>query len=580
MYNQKIIDRLNNLTYLKALKNSNATAITKKNPYGDIVKFYAQINKNDVIQAITFKCTGCSYFTALCSYFCELAEGKTVAEALKIKEKELVAFAKLDESRHHIYPLILGTFALLVKKYRKAIELGKVEPCEVVESINVVEKKTVSKKKSMDTTGGLKDILVNNSASTSRQRKSTTVTTEVTETINQEIRVSKTETVSTSKRKTEKEDRVARAKAIARAVEMEAKVESEKKGKEASNKSVKADKKLAISKEKPVKESKKEKAEEVKLEVAPKKEKEPKQKVEKVSKSETKKASKTTATKVTKTVEVVEEKTSKKVAKKSGLFGRKQKTEEAKTSNVIIDENTGLRKKSVDLAIINESHDEHYEESKNHDEAIILSDEKSVTPSGDVIVSNTIPNDTSDTTQVIVQTVEQKRSVKTTVKNGETTTVAGEQINAMKLSAEGEDAHKQIHSASSLSDMISKLNSSKSKVNSVEAHSVTRVEKSVNGKPVDSASTLSSFSSMRDSLHRIRENGVGAGSIEQKKALPVAEKKTTEKKTSLASSKGKTKEDENIFVERTPKSKDIAKEVREKEEKGSKKGLFGWLFKK
>lgn len=563
MYNQKIIDRLNNLTYLKALKNSNATAITKKNLYGDIVKFYAQINKNDVIQAITFKCTGCSYFTALCSYFCELAEGKTVAEALKIKEKDLVAFAKLDESRHHIYPLILGTFALLVKKYRKAIELGKVEPCEVIDGLKTVEKKSVSKKKTIDSSSGLKDILVTNSTSVSRQRKSTTVTTKVTKTISQESLVSKAETISTSNRKTEKEDRISRAKAIARAVEMEVK-SNENADKKATSKTAKADKKHVTSKEKPVKESKKEKVEVAKIEAKPKKEKEPKKQVEKTELERSNKAKKTTTTKVTKNIEVIKEEKTKKVASKGGLFGRKQKIEDTKTSNVIVDENIGKRKKSVDLAIINEAHDEHYLESEKHDEVVVVDAGKGATQDGEVVVSNAIPTDTQDTTQVIVQTVEQKRRVQTTVVNGEKTVVSGEKINAMKLSAEGENVHSQIHSATNLSDMISRLNSSKSKINSVEAHSVTRVEKSVNGKTIDSASTLTSFSSMRDNLHKMRESNVGVAT-EQKKALPEAKKE---------------RKDDDVFVERMPKSKDIAKEVREKEERGTKRGLFSRLFKK
>lgn len=576
MFNQKIIDRINNLTYLKALKNSNASAITKKNPYGDIVKFYAQINKNDVIQAITFKCTGCSYFTALCSYFCELVEGKTVDEALKIKEKDLVAFAKLDESRHHIYPLILGTFALLVKRYRKALELGKVEPCDVVEVVKV-EKKVAPKKKAVDVSKGLKDILVSNTAKSSKISKTTTKTTITTEVISQtETNISSKKTIKASA-KEEKINGVAlEQKATTKAKTSENKQVSDTQ--KSQEKSVTAkDKPAKVVKEKVAKEIKntpvkvaKEKSVKEETVVAPKTIKE-----EKIKKNVTSKTSKITAIKSS------EENTrdTKKVASKRGLFGRKDKQETMAVNDISLDKDTPKRVKSVDLAIINKEHDEHYEESENHD-VIIIDDGKNATQVGDVIVSNAVNDETQNHSQVIVQTVEQKRSIKTTVKNGETTTVAGEQINAMSLHAEGEGVHKQVHSATNLNDMISRLNSSKSKINSVEAHSMTRVEKSVNGKTVDSASTLTSFSSMRDSLHRMRENNVGASSIEQKKALPVASNMTSQKKASLIPSKSKTKEDEEMFVERTPKSKDIAKEVKEKEEKGTKRGLFSRLFKK
>ena len=185
MYNEIIINRLKNLTYLSTLKNSNASAITKKNPYGDIVKFYAQINKNNVIQAISFKATGCSYFIALSSYFCEIVEGKTIDEALKIKEKDLISFAELDESKHHIYPIILGTFALLIKKYRKGLETGKIAPCEVSKSVAKVEvKKKESTKKFVDVREGLGEILVNDSNSATSSKRTTKVTkTIVTETV-------------------------------------------------------------------------------------------------------------------------------------------------------------------------------------------------------------------------------------------------------------------------------------------------------------------------------------------------------------------------------------------------------------
>lgn len=490
MYNQKIIDRLNNLTYLKVLKNSNASAITKKNPYGDIVKFYAQINKNDVIQAISFKCTGCSYFTALSSYFCELAEGKTVDEALKIKEKDLVAFAKLDESKHHIYPLILGTFALLVKRYRKALEQGKVVPCEVAEATVAEEKKTKERKK-VDINIGLKEVLVN-----------TTKTTRSTKSI-------------TSQKKEEKV-----AKKVA---------EKEVKLGTVAEKSSKKVKKLAteggVGKENLIKKSEK-------------------------------------------SIDVTESKTkrgSKVIAGVDTTIATDTKT------NIIIDEKTGDRIKSIHLAVIKDHKDEDVVDKKINVPTVNTEEE--------VIVSNGIPvDDATSGTRVIVQTVEKKTRVQTLVKNGKTTEISGEKVSAMSLSADGEDAHRHIHSASNLSDMLNRLNSSKSKINSVEAHTATTITKSVNGKTIDKASTLTSFSSMRDSLHRIREGN--ATVTPATKTLPTVEKETKKPKKNTTSKENKKQMQEDLFVEREPKSRDIAKEVKEKEERGSKKGLFGWLFKK
>lgn len=551
MYNQKIIDRLNNLTYLKVLKNSNASAMTKKNPYGDIVKFYAQINKNDVIQAISFKCSGCSYFTALCSYFCEIAEGKTVDEALKIKEKDLVAFAKLDESRHHIYPLILGTFALLVKKYRKALEQGKVVPCEVVETVKTEVKKSRTTTKS-SVNDGLNGILVDTSKKSARNQKIHIEASSKEEVVDKTVTVSTTtkvikdtksktaiSSVKTQNEKLEKEEIVLdkKAKKEAKKVEKEAKKLSEKVAKE-----------------------------------------EPKSPVQKASKKATEEAVSATTTKTTKVTKASSSKASKEEKVATKVATKKASTPKSspkavdtqsviENKNVIIDEATGERIKSVHLAVIKDHGDEEKVDTKVSVPA--------TTEEDGVIVSDGIPtSDTTTGTKVIVQTVEKKTRVQTVVKNGETTEVKGEKLSAMRLSAEGEDAHKHIHTASNLSDMLNRLNSSKSKINSVEAHTATTVSKSVNGKTVDKASTLTSFSSMRDSLHRIREGN--ASSVSALKTLPTTSK---EKKTTTPKATPKAPQ-EDVFVEREPKSKDIAKEVKEKEERGSKKGLFGWLFKK
>lgn len=553
MYNQKIIDRINNLTYLKALKNSNASAITKKNPYGDIVKFYAQINKNDVIQAISFKCTGCSYFTALCSYFCELAEGKTVTDALKIKEKDLVAFAKLDESRHHIYPLILGTFALLVKRYRKGVESGKIVPCEIVE-IRKEDKKVSTKRKAVDISKGLDDMLVSSATKSSKSSK-TTITTLTTEITGKSVRkaTAKSDIIEG------KIDKSSMAKGIAKTLGLD--TNDGDKTVKAKTQTKVSDKKESIAKSKPLKE---------------KTVKEPKENVSTKKVAQKKKETvdeKTIFNKTKKITKVTEEETNKSIkdsvkkeTSKGVLVGEKEGNVESN--------NISKRIKSVDLAIINEKH----AEDKKQDVVLLSDSENKNDKSEEIIVTDNIPNATQNTTQVIVQTVEQKRSIKTTVKNGETTTIAGEKINAMSLHAEGEEVHKQIHSSSSLSDMINRLNSSKSKINSVEAHSMTRVAKSVNGKTLDSASTLTSFSSMRDSLHKIRENNVHVVNESSQKSLPMTQKKLG-KGGDKTVSQSKIK-DEDVFVERAWESKDIAKEVKEKEEKGTKKGLFGWLFKK
>ena len=150
MYNEVVISRLNNLKYLGIIKNSNINILSKKNDFGDVVKFYAQIDSSDIVKKISFKAKGCSAFIVACSYFCELIENKTITNALKVSDDKLDELLAFDHSRKHVYSIILNTFALMVKKYRKGIEKGVISPIDIEnndsENIKKVEKEEVEHK--------------------------------------------------------------------------------------------------------------------------------------------------------------------------------------------------------------------------------------------------------------------------------------------------------------------------------------------------------------------------------------------------------------------------------------------------
>lgn len=173
MYNEKIISRLNNLTYLGPLKNANVTILSKPNKFSDMVKFFAQINTKDVIQKISFKASGCTTFMAMCSYFCEMIENKTVENALKITKETFEEIVVLPESRFHVYHIILTTFALLIKKYRKGVEKGVIIPCEVIDTQKIEEKKTIKSNSSkVNLNIGLDEVIYNESKQKKKVKKS------------------------------------------------------------------------------------------------------------------------------------------------------------------------------------------------------------------------------------------------------------------------------------------------------------------------------------------------------------------------------------------------------------------------
>lgn len=139
MSKEIVLDRLNNLKYLRPLKNANISIISKNNVYGDVVKFFAQINTEEVIQKISFKATGCSYFIAFCDYYCQLVEGKNLKKVEKITIEDLEKFVKLDKSRIHVAEIILSTMTALIKKYKKGVSKGSITPCQIEEELERID---------------------------------------------------------------------------------------------------------------------------------------------------------------------------------------------------------------------------------------------------------------------------------------------------------------------------------------------------------------------------------------------------------------------------------------------------------
>ena len=143
MFNDAVISRLKDIKFIGTIKNSTITIMSKKNDFDDIVKFYFQIDASDNIIKVSFKAKGCTAFMVACSYFCENIENKSLAEALKITDLDLNDILQFDESKKHVYDIILSTFALLVKKYRKCIEKGTIVPFN---TNNVIKNNNVHKK--------------------------------------------------------------------------------------------------------------------------------------------------------------------------------------------------------------------------------------------------------------------------------------------------------------------------------------------------------------------------------------------------------------------------------------------------
>ena len=68
---------------------------------GDLYTFFLKIGPGDVIEDVSYFTTGCGFGTATCSLLVELARGKTVDEALAIKNTEIVNELSLPPVKIH-----------------------------------------------------------------------------------------------------------------------------------------------------------------------------------------------------------------------------------------------------------------------------------------------------------------------------------------------------------------------------------------------------------------------------------------------------------------------------------------------
>lgn len=90
MYNDRVIKEFSNPQNVGELKDANAVGTVGNATCGDIMKIYMKINDDDVIEDVSFQTFGCAAAIATSSVATSMIKGKTVDEALKITNKQVV----------------------------------------------------------------------------------------------------------------------------------------------------------------------------------------------------------------------------------------------------------------------------------------------------------------------------------------------------------------------------------------------------------------------------------------------------------------------------------------------------------
>jgi nitrogen fixation protein NifU and related proteins len=121
-YSDKVIDHYNNPRNVGSLdKNSTevGTGLVGAPECGDVMKLQLKINPEGVIEDAKFKTFGCGSAIASSSLATEWVKGKTIDEALKIKNTDIVRELNLPPIKIHCSVLAEDAIKSAIADYQK-----------------------------------------------------------------------------------------------------------------------------------------------------------------------------------------------------------------------------------------------------------------------------------------------------------------------------------------------------------------------------------------------------------------------------------------------------------------------------
>jgi nitrogen fixation NifU-like protein len=89
-YNKKVLKYFLNPKNRGKIKNPNGVGMVGNPVCGDLMKIYIKVSKDEIIEKIGFETLGCVAAVASSSITTEMAKGKTLKQALKIKKSDIV----------------------------------------------------------------------------------------------------------------------------------------------------------------------------------------------------------------------------------------------------------------------------------------------------------------------------------------------------------------------------------------------------------------------------------------------------------------------------------------------------------
>ncbi len=120
MYNEKVLDLFKNPKNVGALPDANAVGKVGNVACGDIMQIFLKINEDEIIEDASFQTFGCAAAIVSSSVACDIIKGKTIEEALKIKNEDIIEIlGGLPDHKIHCSVLAKEAIEDAVANYRK-----------------------------------------------------------------------------------------------------------------------------------------------------------------------------------------------------------------------------------------------------------------------------------------------------------------------------------------------------------------------------------------------------------------------------------------------------------------------------
>jgi nitrogen fixation NifU-like protein len=115
MYNDKVMENFSNPKNMGIIDNADGVGTVGNPSCGDIMKIYLKIEDN-IIKDVKFQTFGCAAAIASSSMATQMVKGKTIEEALKITNKQVI------EALEGLPPQKIHCSVLAEEAIKKAIE--------------------------------------------------------------------------------------------------------------------------------------------------------------------------------------------------------------------------------------------------------------------------------------------------------------------------------------------------------------------------------------------------------------------------------------------------------------------------